>query len=178
MTQPLSPTLAVGVIVRAHGIRGEVKIQPLTDSPREWQTLRQVEFTDKSGAACRRKVKQQRVQGNLVIAQIEGVYDRDQAEALRGTQLFVPREQGPVLEEGSYFIVDLIGCRVEDQSGKVLGTIGEVFQPGANDVYAVESEKGTFLLPAIRQVIRRVDIPGRRIIVDGDRLDEVAVYED
>ena len=178
MTQSLSPTLAVGVIVRPHGIRGEVKIQPLTDRAEDWLDLRAVEWTDRQGARICRRVKHQRLQGGMVIAQLEGVYDRDAAEALRGTELKVPREQAPQLEQGSYYIVDLIGCQVEDESGRLLGQVTEVHQPGGNDVYELHGPGGVYLMPAIREVIRQVDVEQRRIVVDSVRFSEVAVHED
>ncbi len=178
MTQSLSPTLAVGVIVRPHGIRGEVKIQPLTDRAEDWLSLHTVEWTDRQGTRLCRRVKHQRLQGEMVIAQLEGVYDRDAAEALRGTELRVPRGQAPQLEQDSYYIVDLIGCQVEDENGVLLGQVAEVHQPGSNDVYEIHGPQGVYLMPAIRQVISQVDVEQRRILVDSVRFSEVAVHED
>ncbi len=178
MTQSLSPTLAVGVIVRAHGIRGEVKIQPLTDQAEDWLSLHAVEWTDRQGARVCRRVKHQRLQGSMVIAQLEGVYDRNAAETLRETELRVPRGQAPQLEQDRYYIVDLIGCQVEDETGAQLGQVTEVHQPGGNDVYEIHGNQGVYLMPAIRQVIREVDVKQRRILVDSVRFSEVAVHED
>ena len=178
MTQSLSPTLAVGVIVRPHGVRGEVKIQPMTDSAQDWIHIHVVEWKDKSGALQHRKVKHQRVQGEMVLAQIEGVYDRNAAELMRGTELFVPRDEAPQLEENSYYIVDLIGCTVEDEEGNALGEVKDIYQPGGNDVYELKSAKGVILMPAVRHVIREVKVAERRIVVDATAFAEVAVYED
>lgn len=178
MTQSLSPTLAVGVIVRPHGVRGEVKIQPMTDSAQDWLSIHVVEWKDKSGQLQHRKVKHQRVQGDMVLAQIEGIYDRNAAELMRGTELFVPRDEAPQLEENSYYIVDLIGCRVEDENGELLGEIRDVYQPGGNDVYEIKGKKGVILMPAVRHAIREVLISERRMVVDASAFAEVAVYED
>lgn len=178
MTQSLSPTLAVGVIVRPHGVRGEVKVQPLTDRPGDWLSIRSVSWKTRDGAQVTRRVKQNRVQGEQVIVQIEGIYDRNEAELMRGTELYVAREEAPIPEEGSYFIVDIIGCDVVDADGNVLGTVNDVYQPGGNDVYELSTPKGPAMLPAVRQVIRNVDVAARRIEVDAARFAEVTVYED
>ena len=178
MTQSLSPTLAVGVIVRPHGVRGEVKIQPLTDTPADWLSIRTVEWTARDGSTVSRRVKQNRVQGEQVIVTIEGVYDRNAAELLRGTTLSVRREEAPVPAEGSYYIVDLIGCTVRDEEGHALAEITDVLQPGANDVYELKTPKGPAMMPAVRAVIRGVDIAARNVTVDAARFDEVTVYED
>ena len=178
MTQSLSPTLAVGVIVRPHGVRGEVKIQPMTDTAADWLHIHVVEWKDRSGQLQHRKVKHQRVQGDMVLAQIEGIYDRNAAELMRGVELYVPRGEAPQLEENSYYIVDLIGCRVEDENGNEIGEVRDVYQPGGNDVYEIKGAKGVILMPAVRHAIHEVAVSERKIVVDAVAFAEVAVYED
>jgi 16S rRNA processing protein RimM len=102
---------------------------------------------------------------------------RNDAEALSGVFLYLGKEELPETGEGEYYIFDLIGLEVTDTTGKKLGVIKEVFQHGAADVYAVKGEKN-FMFPALKRVIRNIDLNTRVMLVDGGALEEVAVYDD
>jgi 16S rRNA processing protein RimM len=108
---------------------------------------------------------------------LEGVADRNAAEAMRDTLLFVDRESAIKLPEGRYFIADLIGLAVTDEEGNALGTLADVRQAGGNDVYAVEGER-SFLFPAVKRAIARVDIEEGVMTLRREALAEIAVYDD
>ena len=149
--------LEIGKITNVHGLHGEVKVYPWCDDAAflcSFDTL----YTDKKGTKSV-NILRARVQQSVVILQIEGVETREAAEAMRGTILYMDREDVE-LEEGTYFIQDLIGLTVLDaDSGKVWGKITDVMQTGANDVYAIRSEEGReYLAPAIPDVVLNTDI--------------------
>lgn len=169
--------LAVGVITRPQGIRGEVRIQPMTDAPEDFLSFREVTLGQGREARLLR-ITASRVQSNMVCASLEGVETREAAEALRGAQLFAQRAQAPKLPARAYFIADLIGCEVVNADGHVYGRVREVLQPGANDVYVLDTAQGQMLIPAIRRVIVDVDVEAGRILVDTAAMLEVAVLED
>lgn len=148
--------LEIGKIVNVHGLRGTVKVVPWCDDPEflcEFETLylgkeyRPVIVTDA------------RLQKGNVLLRLEGVETVEQAEKLRGQILYMNRD-AVELEEGVYFIQDLMGLQIVDaDSGKVYGKLTEVFQTGANDVYEVKAENGTaVLIPAIPDVIVKTDL--------------------
>lgn len=147
--------LQIGKITSVFGIKGEVKVQPWCDSPEllcEFDTLYW-----KSGTPV--KIESSRVQKNMVVMKIEGVDDPDAAQKLRNHVLYMDRNDVE-LDEGSYFIVDLIGLTVVDsRDGKVYGMLSDVTETGANDVYHITDEDGRLLLiPAIPEVVDEVDI--------------------
>ncbi|MBR1864236.1 MAG: 16S rRNA processing protein RimM [Ruminococcus sp.] len=149
--------LEAGKIVSVFGLKGEVKVQPWCDSPGflcEFDTLYY-----KSGTPV--KIEKSRVAKNLVIIKIEGVDSVEQAQKLRSRVLYIDREDVE-LEEGCYFVQDLIGLRVVDaDTGREYGTLTEVSQTGANDVYHIKSSDGKmYYIPAIPQVVARTDIEG------------------
>jgi 16S rRNA processing protein RimM len=158
----LNPDTAVtiGRITAAHGIRGEVKVEPLTDFPQRFQPGSRLWL---DGAP--HDVERGRPQGRNVILKLRGVDSRTQAEALAGKALLAP-EAAPIEDEGVYYLHDVIGLRVEDTAGQTLGRLAEVLSTGSNDVYVVRGDRGELLLPALDDVIRQVDLPGGRILVD------------
>lgn len=147
--------LEAGKIVTTHGIRGEVKIMPYTDTPEllaEFDRL----FIGKNKDEL--IIERSRVFKNMVIAKIEGVDTPEAAEKLRNKLLYMHRDDLE-LDDDTYFIQDLIGIEVRDaDSGKVYGTISDVMQTGANDVYVINGSDREYLVPAIADVVVSTDI--------------------
>ena len=154
--------LCVGTIVKPQGIRGEVKVTPLTDDPARFYDLTEA-FFEEEGRFTPVKVEGARVQDTNVFLTLEGVKDRNEAEQLRGRELFVHRSKAVRLPEGRYFICDLIGLPVTDEKGASVGKLMEVLQPGANDVYVIGGER-EYLVPVIPEAVLDLD-PDRGITV-------------
>jgi 16S rRNA processing protein RimM len=100
----------------------------------------------------------------LLVA-FRGIEDKTSAEALRGAYLFVPASSAPPLPEGEYWTHDIVGCDVFASDGRPIGRIREILHTEANDVWTVEGRDGEMLIPALKDVIQDVDVPGRRIVV-------------
>ena len=154
--------LEAGKIVTTHGIRGEVKIMPYTDSPdllAEFDRL----FIGKNHEEV--FIERSRVFKNTVIAKIEGIDTPEAAEKLRNKVLYMHRDDLE-LDEDTYFIQDLIGMEVRDaDSDELYGVIDDVMQTGANDVYVVKSADKELLVPAIADVVISTDIDGNVMII-------------
>lgn len=149
--------LEAGKIVTTHGIRGEVKIMPYTDSPdllAEFDRL----FMGKEHREV--NIERSRVFKNTVIAKIEGVDTPEEAEKLRSKVLYMHRDDLE-LDEDTYFIQDLIGLEVRDaDTDEVYGKIADVMQTGANDVYVIKGNDREYLVPAIADVVGSTDVDG------------------
>lgn len=155
--------LETGKIVGTHGIRGEMRVQPWSDSA-EFLTRFERLYLDGEGRE-QVIVDRARVHGNLVLLKVRDVDSIEQAERLRGRILYMSREDAP-LEEGRYFIQDLIGCKVTDaDTGETLGILSDVSATGANDVWHVKREGREYLVPAIPDVVVRVDPDGEEIVL-------------
>ena len=148
--------LEAGKIVTTHGIRGEVKIMPYTDTPEllaEFDRL----FIGKNKDEV--VIERSRVFKNMVIAKIEGIDTPEEAEKLRNKMLYMHRDDLE-LDEDTYFVADLIGLEVKDaDTGAVYGKIVDVMQTGANDVYVIKGER-EYLVPAIADVVVSTDVDG------------------
>ncbi|NLG24503.1 MAG: 16S rRNA processing protein RimM [Clostridiales bacterium] len=172
----VSAHLAVGEILRPQGIRGEVKVRPLTNDPnRFWQLERA--FFKRGDRMEQVSVSVSRVDGSGVYLTIGGVGDRDGAEKLRGELIYVSRADAVELPEDAEFICDLVGLRGRDDRGRDIGELAEVLQPGSADVYVFRGPLGEVLVPALKTVVLRVDIDAGEMLLSADRMDEVAVFD-
>lgn len=169
--------IRIGIVAKPQGIRGEIKVNNLSDYLERFLELEYI-FVEDKGNYIRYNVKGTRLGDECAFLFLEKIYDRDAAEALRNKYICVDREHAIKLPEGRYFIFDLIGCTVITDDGKELGKVDEVMQPGANDVYVVKNDKDEILIPAVKSFVLDIDIEKKLITVKGDMLQEVAVYED
>ena len=169
--------LLLGEIVRPQGIRGEVKVKHYTDDPYRFEELETV-FFKRGNEYQPVAVTGARVQKDDVYLTLEGVGDRNEAEKLRGVQLWVDRENAVELGEDEVFIADILGAKAYDTKGNEVGVLKDVLTPGGVDVFVFKTKKGTLMMPALKTVILEMDADEGKIILDENRLEEVALYED
>ena len=168
--------LRVGQIVRAHGVRGDVKLLPLTDDPARFRAMKTAYLETTAGAYAPVAVSDARIAPDAVLLHIEGVDTVEQAEALKNRYLCASREDAVKLKKDTYFVVDLIGCDTFDTNGKAYGKLTDVLETGANDVYEING--GTLLVPALKKVLHEVDVEHGRIVFEADVLEEVGCFAD
>ncbi len=162
----MTEDLRVGVIIKAHGIKGEVKVYPTTDSPFRFDDITHVKIKQQGKTAGDFEVAGVKYFKGIVILDLEGIDTMDEAEKLKGAELYIPREEGAELAEGEYYIADIIGMDVVTDEGAMLGTVKDVLETGANDVYVIGRPEGKdVLIPAIRQCILDTDIENNRMTV-------------
>ena len=150
--------LRVGVIASTHGIRGEVKVFPTTDSAGRFSQIKSV-ILDTGKEELELKIAGVKFFKKFAILKFEGIDNINDIEKYKGKELYVMRENAQKLGRNEYFVADLIGLEVTEDSGRKLGTLKDVMETGANDVYVVEMEdKRELLIPAIRQCILDVDM--------------------
>lgn len=156
--------LEVGQIVNTYGIKGFVKVVPLVDNNNQFKDFK-VLYIQENKKLQELHIEEVKFSKNLVLLKFKGIDTIEQAEKFRNIYLKAKRSDIK-LEKGAHFIVDLIGLEVYTEEGELLGRLKEVLQPGANDVYIVEDEsKREILLPAIPDVIKKIDIEENKIIV-------------
>lgn len=155
----------IGRIARTHGVRGELKIREGEGTSGAWQEAEELFIGRTPGDATRFRVLRNRSGGRFVIVALEGIKDRNEAEKLKGLEVFVSREQLPELEEDTYYASDLLGMEVRDEKGRLLGKLQEIFDNGAHEVYVVRSESTQILIPVVDGVVVSVDRDSGRIVV-------------
>ena len=151
--------LRVGVITATHALAGEVKVFPTTEDPERFLDLEKVCILDQKGAAAQvLEVERVRFFKQFVIVKFAGLDKIEQVQSLVKKDLYVNREDAIPLEDGEYYIADLIGLKVFDEAGALLGELADVLQTGANDVYIVKNGDKELLIPVIEECIREVDL--------------------
>lgn len=157
--------LRVGVIANTHGIRGEVKVFPTTDEKERFKDLKKV-ILDMGKEQKVLEIQSVRFFKNLVILKFKGIDNINDIEMYKGKDLLVSREDAVPLEEGEYFIADLLDLDVYSDEDEKIGVLYDVMQTGANDVYVVKTEEGKeILLPAIDECILDIDLEESRMTV-------------
>lgn len=157
-------SILIGKIVNIHGIKGEVKVYPYTDDIDNLAKAKKVYLDDKLIKGY--DVKSCKVIKNMLVFKLQGIDSVEVANTFRDKDIFIPKKE--ISEEDTYYIEDLIDCEVIDmKSNEVIGKVTYVFNTGANDVYEVEkSDSNKVYLPAIKQVIKNVDIKDKKIYVE------------
>lgn len=160
----LKQYLEIGQIVSTHGIKGELRVNPWCDSPEFMKKFKTLYFD--SNGTMPVKVTACRPHGNVVILKIEGTDTVEAAQKLRNKILFMSRADAK-LKKGDWFIQDLIGCTVydADDSAIVYGTLTDVAQTGANDIWYIEKDGKEYIIPAIKDVVIKVDVENESVFI-------------
>ena len=163
----------IGKILKPQGIRGEVKVVPLTY---DLEALEKIKVVYAGNETEPRKVEHCAVRGGYAYILISGVTDRNGAEALRGKELYIEKK-GVKLKKGVYFVKDIIGCTLSDSGGAVLGAVTGIDNYGSADVYTAESGGKVFRFPFVKSLNASVDLDKKTVVVDKKVFGEVCVYE-
>ncbi|MCI9423658.1 16S rRNA processing protein RimM [Lachnospiraceae bacterium WCA-9-b2] len=162
--------LQVGVITQTHGIRGEVKVFPTTDDASRFRDLKHV-LLDTGKDTLSLEIENVKFFKQFVILKFKGYDNINDVERYKRCPLLVERSDAVPLDEDEYFITDMIGMQVVTDQGEDFGVLKDVLTTGANDVYMIDHPSaGEVLVPAIKECILEVDIPGRRMklhVMDG-----------
>ena len=157
--------LQVGVISSTHGVRGEVKVFPTTDDVTRFRQLKKV-YLDTGREMLPLEIQNVKFFKQFAILKFKGIDNINDIEKYRGKSLMIDREDAVDLDEDEYFIADMIGMKVYTEDGSEFGTLKDVMETGANDVYIIDSlEHGEVLIPAIKECILDVDMDEERMTI-------------
>ena len=157
--------LEIGQIVNTFGIKGQVKVVPFTDDIERFEELKKVYIVMKSSKK-EVEIEDVKYHKNMVLLKFKGFNKIEDVEALKNCYLEIDRKDGKKLEEGEYYIVDLLGLDVVTDEGHNLGKLEDIYNTGSNDIYVVKDNLGKqVLLPCIKEVIKNVDLDNKLITV-------------
>lgn len=168
----LTMKIEIGKVLKAQGIKGEIKLACYVDDASMLKTVKQVYIGTKTYA-----VSNIRCDGAFCYLLLDGVDDRNAAESLRNWTVYADKESVN-LPKNRYFIDDLVGCRVVLNDGATVGEVASVLQYGAADVFVCNGDNGEVSFPFLNDLVVSVNIESKAIVVDAKRFSEVAVYED
>lgn len=161
----MNTMFSIGRIVNTHGVRGELKVMPTTDEPKRFEKLKSVFVERKTMESY--EIQSVRYHKDFVLLKLKGIEDMNAAELLKGSVLKIDRKDSLPLKKDEYYISDLFGLKVFTEEERYLGELIDIIETGSNDVYVVKKEdrEKDLLLPAIKQVIKNVDIEEQKMIV-------------
>ena len=153
--------IKLGKITAPQGIKGEVRVYPYTDKPTRFSEIEAVLL---NGRRCR--IEKARYMKNMAVLKLEGIDDRNAAEAMRNRELLLPREELWKQPEDTYFVDDLVGCAVVSEDGAPVGTLKTIHSRPAQDLYEIERADGSsFLLPAVKEFVKDVKTDEKIIVI-------------
>lgn len=155
--------LVVGRIVKPHGIKGQVEIFPLTDSPQRFKPGAVFYLAPPMPDLPSVTLTDVRYKKDRIVARLDNIQDRDGAEALVGRELTWPSSESEK-PQGAHWLHEIIGCDVETVDGIRLGQVSEILRTGSNDVYVIKGQR-EYMIPAIKEVIQVVDPTNKLIII-------------
>jgi 16S rRNA processing protein RimM len=155
----------IGKIVALFGLRGELKVVPLSDIPDRFTQLAVIYLSP--DYACYAIEGVRPYKGEMVLLKLGGIDDAHAAEVLRNRDLCIPFEELAQLPPDSYYQHDILGLHVHTLEDREIGTIVDIMTTGSNDVYVVKEREGRqFLIPAVKAIVRQVDLQRRRMYID------------
>jgi 16S rRNA processing protein RimM len=161
---PETKRVTIGQIVRSRGIKGEMVVVPLTDDPSRFLELKEVTVTQGEITRQFRIEGTRKLQGNILM-KLKGIQVPEEAKNLVGGFIEIETDDLVKLPEGKYFIFEIVGLEVRNTKGEKIGVIKEVISLPANDVYVVRGEKRDYDIPAIREVVKKIDVKNKVMII-------------
>lgn len=158
--------LEIGQIVNTNGLKGMLKIKPFTDDITRFENL-EIIYIQKGQELIAKNIEEVKYVKNMVLLKLEGIDNIEEAEKYRNMYIKIDKEDIGDIPEDSYLVVDMLKCNVYTEENELLGKMIDVLSTGSNDVYVVKTAEGKeVLLPAIKDVIKEIDIKNKKIIVN------------
>ena len=154
----------IGQITNTHGLRGELKVRPFTESKKRFEELKSI-LVDFKGELKKYDIEKVRYQNEVILLKLKGVDDIDEALKLKSNYIKIPRTDARETTDNEFFIADLIGCEVYQND--LIGIVEDIFTAGASDVYVIKRKgKKDLLIPAIESIIKKIDVENKRIDIE------------
>ena len=155
----------IATVVGAHGIKGAVKAKYVSSTP-DYYLKEKVFFLEKEGILNALNIISINNSKNCWIILFDEIHSRNDAEVIKGCRLLLPDNHLRPLEANEFFLHKIIGCRVEDQKGRILGKITDILETGANNVYEVSDGSSVFLVPDVPHVVVEINVETKRMVID------------
>jgi len=158
--------VAIGKILRARGVKGELLITPLTEDLKRFTQVEKVFISDSKGKEVVYRIRGSRIFRGKVLLQLEKIENKEKADSLKGRYLEIEKKDLPPASEGSYYVFDLVGCQVLSLRGEGMGEVKEVLFFPANDILVLRKGKKEYYIPFIKDVVKKIDPKEKLILIE------------
>lgn len=155
--------ILVGKIINTHGVKGEVKLYPYTENIKRFSDLKTIYIGEEKSSI---EIEGVRYHKNMALIKLEGLDNMNDVIFLKGEKVYIDEVDRIKLPKGKYFIYELIDCKVFDMEGNSLGYVKDVLQNSSNDVYIIKDNKKEYLIPAVKEFIKEINISEKKIVID------------
>jgi len=160
-----SERILIGKIIGPRGVKGEVKVAPLTFSLKRFKEIKEV-LIELHGESKVLQIEYSKLQNNIVILKFKGLSSISEVESLKGAKLKISQQESPSLPEDTYYYYQIIGMEVFTENNReYIGKIKEILETGANDVYIVKHKDKEYLIPAVKEFIKKIDIEKKEMVI-------------
>jgi 16S rRNA processing protein RimM len=160
-----SDFVVIGLLRRAHGVRGDLSVQAVSDVPERFDSLERV-LVRQGGSIRELAVESVRWKNRSLLLKFQGIDDRTAAEALKGAEIGVRKRDVHPVPDGTYYVFDLVGCKVIGKDDREIGRIDEVMKMPANDVFSVKTGSGEVLIPVVADVVKEIDLERKVVRIE------------
>lgn len=157
--------ITIGKVLKPWGIKGEIKIESLTDFPERFKQVRRVFLVSPKGTEKSCAMRSVRYSGSAPLLLLDGFDTPEQAKTITGWLIKIPEEEAIPLPKGQYYWFELLGMEVFAEDGEKLGSIIDIFETGSNDVYVIKHNGKEVYIPATREIVKNVDTKARTMII-------------
>jgi len=157
--------IVIGKISKPKGIKGEIKVIPLTDSFERFKLLKEISVIGKNGKLNTFKIENITITTKTVNLKLKDIDTRNQAQELKGREVVIDENQKLPLKKGNYYIYQIIGLKAIDENGEYLGEVVNVLKNPGNDIFVIKKGKKEYLIPAVKEIINEVDLKNCKIII-------------
>lgn len=158
--------VVIGIITKAKGIRGEIKVLPLTDNYKRFKYLKEIEIVDSAGEQEKFEIEKATVTDKKVNLKLKGIETRNQALELKGKEIVINKDRTLPLDNGNYYIFQIVGLDAFDEKGEYLGKVSDVLKNPGNDIFLIKKEEKEYLIPAVKEIVINVDLENRKITIN------------
>lgn len=161
-----SELITIGKVVRPHGVRGMLRVMPLTDVPTRFEQLKSIRLRTPGGQPVSFEIERVQIHADAVLLKLRNIDSRNQVDALRNAEIVIERKDCLPLDDDAYYVFDLIGLQVVTTTGKPVGKIEDILAYPAHDVYVVSYGDTEYLIPAVKAIVKEIDLARSRMIID------------
>ncbi len=157
--------IIIGKVIKSVGLKGEIKVIPLTDNPERFKLLKEISIIEENGKITIFEIEKVSIVKKAVNLKFKGINTKEQAQEFKNKEIGIDENQKFPLQEGYYYIYQILGLKAVDEEGEFLGEVKDVLKNPGNDIFVINKNNKDYLIPAVKEFIAKIDLNNGKIII-------------